>query len=58
MYTKESGDIVLMSKDGLRKMRFNVIYSHGDTAHIHLEICKNGKWKNALKNTRRIYPQK
>ncbi|MCG8340623.1 MAG: hypothetical protein MI674_05140 [Cytophagales bacterium] len=58
IFTKESGDIVLMSQDGLRKLRLDVIYPHGDAPHIHLEIFKNGKWRDALKGTHRIYPQK
>ena len=47
-----------MSKDGLRKLRFDVINPHGDAPHIHLEILKNGKWKDALKGAHIIYPQK
>ena len=47
-----------MSQDGLRKLRLDIIYPHGDAPHIHLEIFKNGKWRDALKGSHRIYPQK
>ncbi len=47
-----------MSKDGLRKMRFDIKNPHhGDAPHIHLEIFKNGKWKDAIPGTHRIYPK-
>jgi len=55
--TKDSGDILLMSKDGLRKLRFDIKNSHGDSPHMHLEILKNGKWKNALSDVHRLYPK-
>lgn len=51
------GDYVFISKDGLRKIRFDINSPHGDAPHIHLEILKNGKWKNAIPRTHRIYPQ-
>ena len=46
-----------MSKDGLRKIRFDIKNSHGDAPHIHFEVFKNGKWKDALPGTHRIYPK-
>lgn len=51
------GDYVFISKDGLRKIRFDINSPHRDAPHIHLEIFKNGKWKNAIPRTHRIYPQ-
>lgn len=55
--TNKAGDLILMSKDGLRKIRFDLKNSHGDKPHVHLEIFKNGKWRDALKDQHRIYPK-
>jgi len=57
MITKDAGDIILMSKDGLRKLRFDIKNSHGYPSHVHLEILKNGKWKNALSGVHHLYPK-
>ncbi len=46
-----------MSNDGLRKMRFDIKNPHRDAPHIHLEIFKNGKWRDAIPGTHRIYPK-
>lgn len=56
--TNKAGDNIFMSKDGLRKMRFDIKNSHGDAPHIHLEIFKNSKWRDAIPGTHRIYPKK
>lgn len=45
-----------MSKDCLRKMRFDIKNSHGDKPHIHLEKKVNGKWKDAT-DVHRMYPK-
>ena len=37
-----SGDKIFMSKDGLRKMRFDINNPHGYAPHVQLEILKNG----------------
>jgi hypothetical protein len=58
MITKDAGDIILISKDGLRKLRFDIKNPHGDVPHIHIEMLKNGKWKNALSDVHRLYPKK
>jgi hypothetical protein len=55
--TNKAGDNIFMSKDGLRKMRFDIKNPHGDAPHIHLEIFKNGKWKDAIPGAHRIYPK-
>ena len=55
--TNKAGDNIFMSKDGLRKMRFDIKNPHGDAPHIHLEIFKNGKWTDAIPSTHRIYPK-
>lgn len=55
--TNKAGDNIFMSKNGLRKMRFDIKNSHGDAPHIHLEILKNGKWRDAIPGTHRIYPK-
>jgi RHS repeat-associated protein len=46
--TNKAGDNIFMSKDGLRKIRFDIKNPHGDKPHIHLEVFENGKWKDAL----------
>ena len=51
------GDNVFISNDGVRKMRFDINNSQGDRPHIHLEINKNGKWKDAISGNHRIYPK-
>ena len=58
MITKDAGDIILISKDGLRKLRFDIKNPHRDVPHIHIEMLKNGKWKNALSDVHRLYPKK
>ena len=55
--TNKVGDQVFISKDGLRKMRFDIKNSSGDAPHIHLEILRNGKWHDAIPGTHRIYPK-
>ena len=54
--TNKAGDNIFMSKDGLRKMRFDIKNTLGDKPHIHLEQKVNGKWKDAT-NVHRIYPK-
>ena len=46
-----------MSKDGLRKMRFDFNNSQNDLPYVHLEIFRNGRWRDAIPGTHRIYPQ-
>src|SRR5690554_6659551 len=55
--TNKAGDNIFMSKDGLRKMRFDIKNPHGDKPHLHLEIFKNGKWRDAIPGNHRIYPK-
>jgi len=55
--TNRAGDKIFMSKDGLRKLRFDILDSHGDLPHAHLEIFKNGKWVDAIPGTHRLYPR-
>jgi len=40
---RELTGYVFISKDGLRKIRFDINSPHGDAPHIHLEIFKNRK---------------
>ncbi len=54
--TNKAGDNIFISKDGMRKMRFDIKNSHGDKPHIHLEQKINEKWKGAT-NIHRIYPK-
>ncbi|MCP3660683.1 MAG: hypothetical protein GY830_10400 [Bacteroidetes bacterium] len=55
--TNKSGDNIFMSKDGLKKMRFDIKNPHGDAPHVHLEVFKNGKWQDAIKGSHRLYPK-
>ncbi len=55
--SNKADDIVFMSKDGLRKMRFDINATQGDLPHVHLEILKNGRWRDAIPGTHRIYPK-
>ena len=57
MIINDNGDLVLMSKDGLRKMRFDVKNPHGYPPHMHLEVFKNGGWRNAIPGTHHLYPK-
>ena len=52
----KSGDYIFTSRDGLRKMRFDLKNTTGDRPHIHLEVYRNGKWRDAT-TTHRIYPK-
>jgi hypothetical protein len=42
--TNKAGDTVFLSKDRLRKMR------------VHIEQFINGRWRDAIPGTHRIYP--
>lgn len=53
----KAGDNIFISKDGLRKIRFDIKNSHGDKPHIHLEVFRKGKWRDALSGQHRIYPK-
>jgi hypothetical protein len=55
--TNPSGDMVFMSKDGLRKFRFDIKNPNRDLPHVHLEVLHNGKWRDAAKGNHRIYPK-
>jgi hypothetical protein len=52
--TNKAGDKIFLSKDGLRRVRFDIKrpYPHTE-AHVHIEELVNGKWK-----TTRIFPKK
>jgi ribosomal protein S6 len=53
--TKYSGDIILISKDGLRKLKFDIKNQHRDGPHLHLRVFRNGKWRDAIKENHRIH---
>ena len=42
-------EIYIMSKDGLRKVRFDIKDPHGYNPHGHVQKLKNGKWVDAVK---------
>jgi hypothetical protein len=45
MKTNKYGDKVFLSKDGLRKVRFDIKNPHPHkNPHSHVEVFKNGKW--------------
>ena len=54
--TNKAGDKIYISRDGTRKIRFDMNNPGGDKQHIHLEVLENGKWKDAT-DTHRIYPK-
>ena len=54
--TNRAGDRIFVSKDGLRKIRFDINNSHGDLPHIHMEAFRNGKWRDAIPDNHRLYP--
>ena len=56
--TNKAGDLILVSKDGLRKMRFDINNPHGYAPHIHLQSFRNGKWRDAISGKHHIYPKK
>jgi hypothetical protein len=55
--TNKSGDKVFMSSDGLRKVRFDIMNAGNDIPHMHLQIFKNNKWRDAISGMHRIYPK-
>jgi len=55
--TNKAGDKIVISRDGSLKMRFDINNSHGDSPHIHLERCIDGKWQDAIPRYHRIYPK-
>jgi hypothetical protein len=54
--TNKSGDKVFLSKDGLRKVRYDFINSHGTQPHMLIEIKVNDEWIDAA-DIHRIYPK-
>lgn len=52
----KAGDPVFLSKDGLRRVRFDFKNPHGDKMHLHIEHKVGGKWKDAS-SQHRIYPK-
>jgi hypothetical protein len=56
--TNAAGDPIFMSKDGLRKIRFdyNNTSNVGELPHFHIEQFINGRWRDAIRGMHRIYP--
>ena len=52
----KAGDPVFLSKDGLRRIRFDFNNPHGDKLHLHIEHKIGGKWEDAS-SQHRIYPR-
>jgi hypothetical protein len=55
--TNKAGDIVVISEDGLRKIRFDFNNPCGDLPHVHLEVFENARWRDAIPGVHRIYPK-
>ena len=55
MKYNKAGDPYFMSKDGLRKIRWdwNKTSPH-DYKHLHFEVLENGKWKDAVRGKSQI----
>ena len=52
----KSGDPVFLSKDCIRRVRFDFNNSHGDKMHVHFEKKVNIRWVDAS-SKHRIYPK-
>lgn len=51
--TNESGDNIFVSKDGNRRIRFDIKNSQGDKPHMHIERkTSSGRWRDATKHHR------
>ena len=55
--TNKAGDKIFMSKDGLRKVRFDIKNPHGDSPHVHFEELLNGSWEDVIPGVHRVYPK-
>jgi tetratricopeptide (TPR) repeat protein len=51
----KAGDPVFLSKDGLKRVRFDFNNPHGDKLHLHIEQKLEGRWQDAT-SQHRIYP--
>ncbi|MCG8340596.1 MAG: hypothetical protein MI674_05005, partial [Cytophagales bacterium] len=56
--TNKVGDLILVSQDGLRKMRFDINNPYSSAPHIHLQSFRNGKWRDAISGKNHIYTKK
>ena len=54
--TNKAGDKIFISKDGTRRIRFDLRNTHGDSPHGHIEVKTGGKWKDYTPK-HRIYPK-
>jgi hypothetical protein len=48
LITNQSGDIVMMSANGKRKVRFDINKPHGYEPHAHVQKFVKGKWVDAV----------
>lgn len=55
IYNK-SEDVILLSNNGKKRVRFDFNNPHGNKPHMHIEEKINSKWKDASK-THRVYPK-
>ena len=56
MIVNKRGDIVLISKDGLRKFRTD-LKDKKYPPHMQLEEFKNGTWRDAISEIHHICPK-
>ncbi|MEW6609825.1 MAG: RHS repeat-associated core domain-containing protein, partial [bacterium] len=54
--TNQKGDKILLSKDGTRRIRFDMKNTHGDRPHVHIEEKIGRHWRDAT-DKHRIYPK-
>ncbi|MDC7125727.1 MAG: hypothetical protein PQJ46_09165 [Spirochaetales bacterium] len=52
--TNKAKDKILKSTD--KKIRFDFLNEHEGSPHVHFEVLKNAKWKDAF-NIHRFYPK-
>jgi hypothetical protein len=51
----KGSDVVVMSKDGTKRVRIDLSRPHGDRPHVHLEVKENGAWRDYIEGRHRIY---
>jgi hypothetical protein len=52
--TNKFGDKVFLSKDGIKRVRFDIQNPHGDHPHMHIQMKDGTRWKDTTA-THRIY---
>jgi hypothetical protein len=55
--TNTTGDTVFISKDGLRKFRTDFYNNRNESPHVHLEVFRDGKWRDAIPDQHKLILQ-